>query len=51
MSGFFLFTYLHGKEDPHPWIRWSAPRVFLSVAVLLCVAGAVAQKEPARESD
>jgi hypothetical protein len=38
LAGFFIFTYLHGEEDPTMWISWSAGRVFLSILVLLAVA-------------
>ena len=40
LSGFFVFTYLHRAEDPTLWITWSAPRIFMSVAMLLVIAAA-----------
>ena len=40
LTGFFLFTYLHREEDPALWISWSAPRIFIAVAILLVIAGA-----------
>ena len=41
VSAGLLFSYLHGREDPTDWIRWSAARVFLSVSVVLVLGAAV----------
>lgn len=38
LSGFLLFTYLHGDVDPTLWIRWSAARVFSPLPVLFALS-------------
>jgi hypothetical protein len=44
---FLVFAYLHLPEDPSAWIAWSAPRVFMPVAMLLALAlGAAAGRAP-----
>ena len=46
---FLVFAYLHLPEDPSEWIAWSAPRVFMPVAMLLALAlgaGAGAGRAP-----
>ena len=40
LSAGLVFSYLHGREDPSNWIRWSAARVFLPVSVLLVLGAA-----------
>ncbi len=40
LAAFFVFTYLHRREDPSLWISWSAARVFSPLAMLLAIAAA-----------
>lgn len=47
LAAFLVFAYLHLPEDPSEWIAWSAPRVFMPVAMLLALAlGAGAARGP-----
>ncbi|MCA1582356.1 MAG: hypothetical protein LC796_13385 [Acidobacteria bacterium] len=38
LSAFFVFTYLHGGQDPTLWIQWSAGRIFMVLVPLLVLA-------------
>ncbi|MEP6768189.1 MAG: hypothetical protein ABJC61_05935 [Acidobacteriota bacterium] len=46
LSVFFVFTYLHGGQDPTLWIGWSAGRIFMVLAPLFVLA-AVSRPRPA----
>jgi hypothetical protein len=47
LTAFFVFTYLHRREDPSLWIAWSAARIFTPIAMLLTVAAACSDPVPA----
>ncbi len=47
LSLFFIFTYLHGDQDPHQWIGWSAVRIFSPLVALLAI-GSLTRSRPKR---
>lgn len=51
LAGFYVFTYLHGNEDPSLWIFWSAGRILFPLAVILTIASVERGDEPSTSSD